>query len=228
MVIGAVAVMLVAVAILVGVLFSRGTGSSGGEASVPPSATDEGGFRVGGGKTEGVEPVEVVLYDDFLCADCAETESQLGGYLATQAETGVVDLEYRPVALPGDTAVEQTYAVRAGAAAACVAESDGIDGFLVYRRALYLNAQALTSDGYEDGALADLADDEGLDGARECIESDSYEGWVTANTEAAAAAGVEAVPAVLVAGEPVSAGEDGKLQLDDMLAAVSAARVAAE
>jgi protein-disulfide isomerase len=221
------AVALVGLVVLVVVLLTRdGDDGSSSGSTVPASATDGGGFAYESeAELEGFEPVPVVFYDDYVCADCAEADVQIGSYLQQQADLGVLALEYRPVALPGETSVEQSYAVRAGAAAACVAEEVGAAGFVTYRTALYANQQQLTSAGYEDTVLADLAEHEGLDAARDCIESDTYEGWVRSSTEAAAGDGVDDVPAVQVAGEPVDAGDDGALQLQDILGAVAAAQV---
>jgi protein-disulfide isomerase len=219
-----VAAVLVAAAVVLAVLLNRDTEDTSAGDDSPPAATSEGGFRVGGEAVSGVEPVEVVVYDDYLCAQCAEDEAQIGGYLTEQAALGVIELEYRLVAMPGDSEVEQSYAQRAAAAAACVAEDAGVDGFLVYRRALYLNRETLVDKGYEDTDLADLARNEDFDGANDCIESDAYESWVTTNTETATAAAVEAGSVVLVEGQAADPGEDGTLQLQDMLAAVSAAR----
>jgi protein-disulfide isomerase len=226
--IGVAAAVLVAAGVVVAVLLSRDTEDTGGADDPPAGATAEGGFRVGGEAVQGLEPVQVVVYDDYLCAQCAEDEAQIGSYLTEQAGLGVIELEYRLVALPGASEVEQSYAQRAAAAAACVAEDAGVDGFLVYRRALYLNRETLVDKGYEDTDLADLARNEDLDDAGDCIESDAHESWVTTNTESATAAGVDAGSTVLVDGQAAEPGEDGTLQLQDMLAAVSAARVEAE
>jgi len=199
------------------------------DANAPATATEDGGFRfVTEAEVEGLEPVHVAFYDDFLCAGCADAETQIGGYLRQQADLGLLELEYRPVALPGDTRVQRSYAVRAAAAAACVAENDGMDGYLTYRTSLYRNVQPLTSGGYEHDVLVDLAEQSDLTDSSDCIDSGSYESWVTARSDAAMADGVDPLPAILVEGEPVDAGQDGAVQLPDILAAVAQAQVVEE
>lgn len=163
---------------------------------VPAGATAEGdGIVVGDGGTR------VDAYIDFLCPYCKRFELSVGPTLASMAGDGLVSVAYHPMNFL-DQASTTNYSTRAAAASGCAADQGR---FLDYAQALFHRQPAEGGPGLTDAELAGLGRDIGLSDATfaSCVAEAPYLDWPPYVTARASALGVEATPAVVVAGAAV-------------------------
>lgn len=179
------------------------------------------------GESSTLEPVHVVLYEDFQCPACKTFEGVAGGYLDAQVSVGAVDVEYRPIAVL-DGASSTDYSTRSANAAACVFEDAGVATFVEFHNALYANQPPEGGTGLSDDDLTQIAETSGAsDDVASCISNGTYEDWSARATEAASKDGVVQTPTVRVNGVDVSGAGGGTPGMQDLMAAVSNAREAA-
>jgi protein-disulfide isomerase len=165
---------------------------------VPAGATPEGdGVIVGEGT------VRVDVFIDFLCPFCKRFELSSGAAVAALADDGLATLIYHPMNFL-DGASTTRYSTRAAAASGCAADQGRL---LPYAHALFVSQPPEGSAGLSDAELAALGSSAGLDpsGFASCLSGGTYLDWPPYVTARAIAAGVEATPAVLVAGAPAEA-----------------------
>lgn len=212
----------------------------GEEGPTPDGITADNGFRYtaadvsdantpldGGTAGASLDPVSVVLYEDFQCPTCKAFEASSGSYLEQQVAVGAVDVEYRPIAIL-DRASSTDYSTRSVSAAACVHEDAGIEAYVQFHNALYLNQPPEGGSGLSDDDLAQIAEQSGAsDSAASCISRGTYEDWAARATEAASQADVTGTPTVRVNGEDVTGQDGGSPTVQDLMAAISNAREAA-
>jgi protein-disulfide isomerase len=164
---------------------------------VPATATPAGdGVVIGDG------PVPVDAYIDFQCPFCRRFELSSGPVLAAMVIEHRISLVYHPMNFL-DQASTTHYSTRAAAASGCAADQDR---FLDYAHELFVNQPPEGSAGLSDAELAALGQAVGLTpGFAGCVARGTYLDWPPYVTARAVAAGVNATPAVLVAGVAVPA-----------------------
>jgi protein-disulfide isomerase len=163
---------------------------------LPAGATPEGdGVITGGG------PVRVDAFIDFLCPYCRQFELSAGPALADLIAGGPISLAYHPMNFL-DAASTTNYSTRAAAASGCAADQGR---FLDYAHALFVGQPPEGGAGLTDAELVRIGREMGLTDAAfaSCVSEGRYLDWPSFVTASATAAGVQATPTVLVAGEPV-------------------------
>jgi protein-disulfide isomerase len=174
-------------------------------------------------KVEGIKPVKLVFYEDFICPACKAFEDQVGSYVEDQVKLGVISVEYRPIAFL-DQASTTDYSSRAANAAACVYDSGGVEAFQKFHDILFANQPPEGGPGLDDDTLIQMADQAGADDVESCIDSQEFEDVVIDATDAASQNNVVETPTILVAGEELESSQEGTVPgLEDLVNAVLAA-----
>jgi protein-disulfide isomerase len=142
----------------------------------------------------------VTFYEDFLCPACGNFERNFGPTVSKLIDTGAIAADYSMVSIL-DSAKNQNYSSRAGAAALCVAD-ENMDAFRRFHSALYSTAIQPDERGtsFPDNAkLIELAREAGAAGkVPDCINSGKY---LTKVTGEAANAKINATPTIKINGE---------------------------
>lgn len=189
--IAAVAVLVIAGLIGWGVVASQDSGSF----TPPPGAVENGtGIKVGSG------PVQIDIYEDFICPACGQFEQQTGGTLDQLVADGKVTVVYHPVAFL-DRASSTDYSTRSSAASGAAAEGGK---FREYAKALFAQQPAEGSAGLSDDQLIEIGRSVGLgDAFAQAVRDGKYKPWTAHVTDEASADGVTGTPTVRVAGKDV-------------------------
>jgi protein-disulfide isomerase len=141
----------------------------------------------------------VTFYEDFLCPACGNFERTFGPTVSKLIDIGAIAADYSMVSIL-DSAKNQNYPSRAGAAARCVAD-ENLDAFRRFHTALYSTdvQPSETGKSFPDNArLIELAREAGVVGkVPDCINSGKY---LAAVTGEAAAAKINATPTVKING----------------------------
>jgi protein-disulfide isomerase len=196
------AVVLVVLAAVAGVAFavqaSRDT--TGEQAAVPRGALDTYALPMGNVEA----PVEVTVYEDFLCPFCGQFENRSRGLLKAYAAAGDVSVRYHVVSIL-DHASTDDYSTRAANALAAVLDTSGQETAVVFHDLLFDHQPAEGGPGLSDAQLVDLAVEAGADEQKvtAAIESLKFRPWVVNSTDAASTAGVTSTPTVTVDGKQV-------------------------
>lgn len=173
-------------------------------------------------KVEGVKPVKLVFYEDFICPACKAFEDQVGSYVEDQVKLGVISVEYRPIAYL-DQASTTDYSSRAANAAACVYDSAGVEAFQRFHDILYANQPPEGGPGLDDETLTQMADQVGAD-VESCIDNQEFEDVVIDATDAASQNNVVETPTILVAGKELESSQENTVpSLEDLVNAVLSA-----
>jgi protein-disulfide isomerase len=142
----------------------------------------------------------VSFYEDFLCPACGNFERTFGPTVSRLIDSGAVAADYSMVAIL-DSAKNQNYSSRAGAAALCVAD-ENIDAFRRFHTALFTTGIQPDERGtsFPDNAkLIEYARQAGVVGkVPDCINSGKYLSKVTGE---ASAANITATPTIKINGE---------------------------
>jgi protein-disulfide isomerase len=169
-----------------------------GDFTPPGGANPDGtGIVLGSG------PVNIDVYEDFICPICRQFEQQAGGTLDQLIAQGKVRVTYHPVAFLNRFSSTE-YSTRSSAASGCAAQSGK---FREYAKALFDRQPPEGSAGLSDDELVNVATGVGLagDSFAACVRENTFEKWTEHVTEEAARAGVNGTPTVLVAGKQVQA-----------------------
>lgn len=187
----AVAVLVIAGLIGWGVVASQDSGSF----TPPPGAVENGtGIKVGSG------PVQIDIYEDFICPACGQFEQQTGGTLDQLVSEGKVTVVYHPVAFL-DRASSTDYSTRSSAASGAAAEGGK---FREYAKALFAQQPAEGSAGLSDDQLIEIGRSVGLgDAFAQAVRDGKYKPWTSHVTDEASGDGVTGTPTVRVAGKDV-------------------------
>ena len=176
------------------------------------SSASEYGLVIG----EDDAPHSVVIYEDFLCPFCGALERETSKKLTELAAEGKVQVEYRPFDLLSGSYGD--YPIRATNAMAVVLEASGADIAKRFHDLLFENqpseqAVSQNPDFVSDDDLVELAVEAGAVEAevRPGIEGLSQKAWVDGATEAAADAGVQGTPTIILDGDVF---EDGRTVQD--------------
>ena len=142
----------------------------------------------------------VSFYEDFLCPACGNFERTFGPTVSRLIDIGAIAADYSMVSIL-DTAKNQNYSSRAGAAALCVAD-ESMDAFRRFHAALYtpgIQPDERAASFPDNAKLIELAREAGAAGkVPDCINSGKYLSKVTGE---AAAANITATPTIKINGE---------------------------
>lgn len=168
-----VAVFLIVIALIVGLLNSRGqVAMTAPEGDIVNAETGAISFGTGAKVVE--------TYVDFLCPECAAFEKEHGAALSEAAERNEVTWRVHPVAVLDHQA--DKYSSRAASATYCVAvEEPGKTRS--YLRALMENQPVPGGDGTTTEHLATVARGVGAAAATDCIEQEKYAAYVRGMTK---------------------------------------------
>jgi len=143
--------------------------------------------------------VVVSFYEDFLCPACGNFERTYGPTVSKLIDTGAIAADYSMVSIL-DSAKNQNYSSRAGAASLCVAD-ESIDAYRRFHTALYskgIQPDERGSSFPDNARLIELAREAGVVGkVPDCINSGKYLDKVKG---AAAADKINATPTVKING----------------------------
>jgi len=142
----------------------------------------------------------VSFYEDFLCPACGNFERTFGPTVSKLIDIGAIAADYNMVSIL-DSAKNQNYSSRAGAAAKCVAD-ESLDAFRRFHSALYSSdiQPSETGKTFPDNArLIEIAREAGAAGTvPDCINSGKY---ISSVTGEAAAAKINATPTIKINGD---------------------------
>lgn len=158
------------------------------------------------------DPVTVVAYEDFQCPACLNFEQQSGAFLADAVAKGDITMEYRPIAFLDESSNGNRYSTRAGSAALCVLDKDGVKGFKKMHDVLFANQPDEGANGRTDAELIGYAEQAGVTGIDSCIKSERFGPWLKEATDASRDADVSATPTVMVDGKVVDTPNVANLQ----------------
>jgi protein-disulfide isomerase len=143
--------------------------------------------------------VVVSFYEDFLCPACGNFERTYGPTVSKLIDTGAIAADYSMVSIL-DSAHNQNYSSRAGAASLCVAD-ESIDAYRRFHTALYskgIQPDERGSSFPDNARLIELAREAGVVGkVPDCINSGKYLDKVKG---AAAADKINATPTLKING----------------------------
>jgi protein-disulfide isomerase len=144
--------------------------------------------------------VVVSFYEDFLCPACGNFERTYGPTVSKLIDTGAIAADYSMVSIL-DSAQNQNYSSRAGAASLCVAD-ESIDAYRRFHTALYskgIQPDERGSSFPDNAKLIELAREAGVVGkVPDCINSGKYLDKVKG---AAAADKINATPTIKINGK---------------------------
>lgn len=149
--------------------------------------------------SQGDEPVNVVLYEDFQCPICKQFEETFGPQLEELRNSGEITVEYRPIAIL-DRMSTTNYSSRAANAALCVAD-ESPENYVDYVDKLYAEQPPEGGDGLSDDRLVELASGVGAADISQCMDENTYRPAVKIKTDRSSMYGVQGTPTVFVDGE---------------------------
>lgn len=184
------------------------------DVAVPENATDDYGFTLTPEIAQGVDdvagdPVEVKLFEDFLCPSCKAFHDRSGPFLREQVEDGTISLTYHPFAFLLEASTDE-YAQRAANAAACVGDAAGALAYADMHDLLMENQPEEGTDGLSDERLAELAEAAGADDVADCLADRTFTPWVEEALEEGRDADVSTTPTVRIAGADIVKSVDGE------------------
>jgi protein-disulfide isomerase len=159
-------------------------------------------------------PHTVIVYEDFVCSHCAHFEEASQERLAELAGEGKVRVEYRPFNLLGNTTIPNAFAV--------VLEESGPEVAKEYHDVLFAHQDEFLEEEPDADRLVELAVEAGAeeDAVRPGIEGQTQTRWVEEATAAAAEAGVDSTPTVLLDGQLFTDWRDAEELAENVVEAV--------
>lgn len=163
----------------------------------PSVAVDDGtAFAVGTG------PVQVDIWEDFMCPACHQFESGAGSTIKQLVTDKKITVYYHTVSILDRFSNGTQYSTRAAGAAAAAAQEGK---FIEYHDVLYANQPEENSSGLTDDKLIELGKPLGLgDTFAKAVKDRTYDTWVGKVTDAFSAKRYTGTPTVTVAGNPIS------------------------
>lgn len=194
-------VVLAVLVLIVGIAYSvqSGRDSSGDTATAPAGVVDKYGVPIGKENA----PVQMVVYEDFMCPVCGQLEGMTRGFLEPAIDAGTVRVVYRPIAFLDRMSSGTKYSTRSTNAFASVFDLGGEDAARKMHDFLFENQPQENSKGLTDDQLIDFAVQSGVDkaAATKAIEDLKFGQWVTNATDQASKDGVTGTPTVEVNGK---------------------------
>ncbi|MCU6482338.1 DsbA family protein [Arthrobacter sp. A2-55] len=151
------------------------------------------------------QPVQTVIYLDFLCPHCNEFEKTYGAQLKTWQDEGKITVEYRPLNFLNRFSSGTNYSARAAAAAACVANTSP-DKYKAFVDALFADQPAENSKGLDNATLKKMATDAGSADIGSCVDAKTYRPYVEYTSALATGHGINGTPTVFMDGKQYSTG----------------------
>lgn len=154
----------------------------------------------------------VVIYEDFLCPHCGTLEHAAGERLTEHADAGAVRVIYRPVAILGEDSERALNAFKA------VLEVDE-QAAKLFHDALFADQAA---GPWSNEELIALAVDSGVaeTEVRDAIVGGIHSEWVEQATQAAADAGLQGTPTILLDGSIFNEGDSWEAIGENLVAAI--------
>lgn len=200
---GGIAVALVAVAAIVTLVIINSIRPVG----PGPANMASDGLRIGEGmtvvKTSALKPeakpvpstpdpsssvAEIRIYVDYLCQLCGQFDTTNNEQIAAWVESGAATVEIHPVSILTSKSAGTQYSLRAGNAAACVANY-APDSFYSFNSALFADQPAEGTAGHSDEQLKDVLKKAGVSTdvskIEKCIDDGTFQSWVIAATDRA-------------------------------------------
>lgn len=183
-------------------------------ALVPPTTTDtsvdvsqlppQGGqpldpANIGIAPSASGEPVQMVVFIDFMCPHCAAFEQAQGPAIQKLQDQGKITVEYRPIGYLDRFSAGTNYSSRSAAAAACVAGTSP-QNYKKFLDSLFTKQPAENSEGLDAAALGQLAHDAGAADIADCVNNKTYRPYVEFATGLASTHGVAGTPTVFMDG----------------------------
>lgn len=211
-ILGGVAVLVIAVVVIAGVLWSsnrskpRNEGYGGvSNAAVQVSADENGVVLMG--LPDAATTID--LFEDPMCPYCGQLENTNGQEIAQAVDEGTLAVRYHTLDFLNRLSASGDYSTRAAGALLCVADSGDAIAFSAFHSALFSEDNQPEENGSSDHSNADLAQlakDAGAgDAAVTCIS----DGAKVEQAAAAAQTGREALAATGAAGTPAVILADG-------------------
>ncbi|MHA7306543.1 DsbA family protein [Arthrobacter sp. TMN-49] len=188
----------------------------------PPTAAPKKAFdleKIGIRATGAGKPIQTVIYLDFMCPFCGDFEKKFGPELKSLASEGKVTVEYRSLGFLDRFSAGTNYSSRAGAAAACVADTSP-EKFQAFLDILFVNQPAENSKGLDNAALKAYATEVGAKDISSCVDGKNFRPFVANTTELASVHGVTGTPTVFMDGVQWQSPQS----FDDFLAKTLAAK----
>ncbi|MGA7206432.1 MAG: thioredoxin domain-containing protein [Specibacter sp.] len=146
------------------------------------------------------QPVQTVIYLDFLCPVCNNFEKQYGATIDSLREEGKITVEYRPLGFLDSLSSGTNYSSRAGAAAACVADTSP-SSYKKYLDTLFANQPGENSKGLDNATLEKLATEAGAKDITSCVDAKAYRPFMANTTKLATVHGITGTPTVFMDGQ---------------------------
>ena len=192
--------VVVAMAVIVAGGFLLSKRGSGPTEAASDSGAGTAATSVTIGKADA--PHQAVIWEDFLCPYCGELEKRTRDELASAAATGKVQVTYRPFHL-----LQPDYSQQALEVFAATEQTAGDEVAKKLHDLLYERQPEETAARFpSQGSLVELAVQAGADRAKvqQALDSGAAAKAADASTKAAADAGVQATPTVLLDGNEVT------------------------
>ncbi len=174
--------------------------NSAGPAPTAPAEKATDLEEIGIEATADGEPVQTVIYFDFMCPFCGQFEQQYGAQLKQLASEGKVTVEYRPLGFLDRFSGGTNYSSRSGAAAACVADV-APDKFQPFLDKLFADQPKENSKGLNNATLNKYAVEVGAEDISKCQDSKEFRPYLAHATALATAHNVSSTPTVFMDGE---------------------------
>lgn len=156
--------------------------------------------KIGIKATAAGEPIQTVIYFDFMCPFCNQFETNYGAQLKSLASEEKITVEYRALGFLDRFSGGTNYSSRAGAAAACVAETSP-DKYQAFLDTLFANQPAENSKGLDNAALKKYATEVGAADISSCVDEKTFRPYVANTSGLASVHGVNSTPTVFMDGE---------------------------
>ncbi|MFF0816428.1 DsbA family protein [Rhodococcus sp. NPDC003318] len=211
-VLGGIAVLVIAVVVIAGVLWSsnrskpRNEGYGGVSNSAVQVSADENGVILLGVPNAATT---IDLYEDPMCPYCAQLEHTNGQEMAQKIDEGALAVRYRTLDFLNRLSASGDYSTRAAASLLCVADSGNAVAFSAFHTALFAEDVQPEENGDSDHSnaeLAQIAKDAGADDTAVACISD---GTNVEKAAASAQAGRQALVATGATGTPAVVTADG-------------------
>jgi protein-disulfide isomerase len=146
------------------------------------------------------KPVQTVIYLDFMCPVCNSFEKTYGDKLNSLRDEGKITVEYRPLGFLDTLSSGTNYSSRAGAAAACVADTSP-SSYKKYLDTLFANQPGENSKGLDNATLEKYATEVGAKDITSCVDAKTYRPFMANTTKLATAHGITGTPTVFMDGQ---------------------------
>jgi protein-disulfide isomerase len=177
-------------------------------AKVPPPGSRYG-LTIGSASA----PHQVVIYEDFLCPFCGEFEKASHEQLATLADQGKVQIEYRPIVFLTQAG---EYSARSTLVWTLVKQQDGDDAAKTFHDLLFANQPSEEGPFPSRDDLYQLAVQAGAnaDDLKAAVDDNEGVSDVADATNAAAKLKIKSTPTIVLDGKPFTNGAS----VDDLAA----------